>query len=63
MPTSHLLRRPVRGNELLVQGHARDLQEENQSPRCLWAVVTNDLFIRRCGAQPNDVTPVNISDE
>ena len=66
MPTSHLQRRPSRANELLVQGHARDLQPENQSPRCfpaLWAVGTNDLCIRRCRAQPNDVTPVNVSDE
>ena len=59
---------PSRSNELLVQGHARDLQAENQSLRhsaVLWAVhvVTNDLYIRRCKAQPNDMTPVNISDE
>ena len=42
MPTSHLLRRPSRANELLEQGHARDMQTENQSPRhspALWAVV------------------------
>ena len=57
---------PSRGNELLVQGHASDLQPENQSPRrspALWAVVTNDLCIRRCRAKPNDVIPINISDE
>ena len=51
---------------LLVQGHTRDLQPGNQSPRrflALCAVVTNDLFIRRFRAQSNDVTPVNISDE
>ena len=38
----------------------------NQSPRrslALWAIVTNDLCIRRCRAQSNNVTPVNISDE
>ena len=31
----------------------------------LWAVheVTNDLCIRRCRAQSNNVIPVNISDE
>ena len=28
----------------------------------LWAVVTNDLCIRRCRLQSNNVTPVNISD-
>ena len=58
--------RPSQANELLVKGHARDLPPENQSPRrsrALWAVVMNDLLIRRCRAQPNDVTPVNISDE
>ena len=59
--------RPSRANALLVQGHTRDLQPGNhQSPRrslALWAVVTNDLCIRRFRAQSNDVTPVNISDE
>ena len=43
-----------------------DPQPGNQSPRrslALWAVVTNDLWIRRCRAQSNNVTPVNISDE
>ena len=42
-----------------------DLQPENQSPRsspAMLAVVTNDLCMRRCRAQPKDVTPVNISD-
>ena len=51
---------------LLVQGHTRDPQPGNQSPRhspALWAVVTNDLYIRRCRAQSNNVIPVNISDE
>ena len=51
---------------LLVQGHTRDPQPGNQSPRhslALWAVVTNDLCIRRYRAQSNNVTPVNISDE
>ena len=36
------------GNDLLVQGHTRDLKPENQSPRrspALWAVVTNELCI------------------
>ena len=53
-------------NALLVQGHTRDPQPGNQSPRrslALWAVVTNDLRIRRCRAQSNNVTPVNIYDE
>ena len=39
------------------------MQPENQSPRrspALWAVVTNDLCIRRYRAHPNDVTPVYI---
>ena len=66
MPTSHLYRRLSQANELLVQGHARVLQQEIQSPHrspALLAVVTNDLCIRRCRAQPNDVTPVNTSDE
>ena len=27
----------------------------------LWAIVTNDLCIRRCRAQSNNVTPINIS--
>ena len=31
--------------------------------KSLWAVVTNDLCIRPCRAQSNDVIPVNISDE
>ena len=53
--------RASRANELLAQGHVRDLQPENQSPRR--SPLTNDLCIRRCRAQPNDVTPVNISDE
>ena len=46
-----------RVNEQLVQVHTRDLQPENRSPRrspALWAVVTNDLCIRRCRAQLND---------
>ena len=37
---------PQSGNQLLVQGHARDPQPENQSPRrspAQWALVTNDL--------------------
>ena len=66
MPVSHMLRCPSQANELLVQGRTRDMQTENQIPRrfpTLWTVVTNDLCIRRCRAQPNDVTPVNISDE
>ena len=53
-------------NVLLVQGHTRDPQPGNQSPRrslAQWAVVTNDLCIRRCRAQSNNVTPVYISDE
>ena len=29
----------------------------------MWAVVTNDLYIRRCRAQSNTGIPVNISDE
>ena len=46
----------------------QDMKPENQSPRrspALWAVreVTNDLCIRRCRAQSNNVIPVNISDE
>ena len=66
MRTSHLKPRPSRVFALLVQGHTRDPQPGNQSPRCslaLWAVVTNDLCIRQCRAQSNNVTPVNISDE
>ena len=57
---------PSRAFALLVQGHNRDPQPGNQSPRrslALWAVVTNDLCIKRCKAQSNNVTPVNISDE
>ena len=49
-----------------VVTNTRDLQPGNQSPCCsqaLWAVITNDLCIRRCRAQSNYVTPVNISDE
>ena len=45
--------------KLLEQGPIRDLQPENHSPRrfpALWAVFTNDLCIRRCRAQPNNVT-------
>ena len=57
---------PCRAFALLVQGHTRDPQPGNPSPRCslaLWAVVTNDLCIRRSRAQSNNVTPVNIFDE
>ena len=63
MPTSYLYRRPSRANELLVQGHARDMQPENEGPcrfPAMWAVVTNDLCIKRCRAEPNDVTPIRI---
>ena len=38
-----------------------DPQPKNQSPRsspALWAVVSNDLCIRRCTAQPNNITPL-----
>ena len=64
MRTSHLSPRPSRAFALLVQGHTRDPQPGNQSPRrplAMWAVVTNDLCIRRCRAQSNNVTSVNIS--
>ena len=40
---------------LLVQGHPRDLQPYNQNPR--HSPAPNDLCIRRCRAQPNNVTP------
>ena len=66
MRTSHLYPRPSLANALLVQGHTRDPQPGNQSPRrslALWAVVTSDLRIRRCRAQSNNVTPVNIYNE
>ena len=66
MRTSHLLPRPSRANALLVQGHTRDPQPGNQSPRrslALRAIVMNDLCIRRCRAQSNIVTPVNLTDE
>ena len=57
---------PQPGKCTVSTSHTRDLQPGNQSPRrslALWAVVTNDLCIRRFRAQSNDVTPVNISDE
>ena len=57
---------PQSGICAVEQGHTRDPQPGNQSPRrslALWAVVTNDLCIRRCRAQSNNVTPVNISDD
>ena len=66
MHTSHLQSRASRVNELLVQGHTSDLKPEIKVPAvppALCAVVMNDLCIRRCRAQPNNVTPVNISDE
>ena len=50
----------------VVQGHTRDPQPGNQSPcrsPAPWAIVTNDLCIRRCRARSNNATPVNISDE
>ena len=46
---------------MLAQGHTRDLQQENQSPRrfpALWAAVTNDMCIRRCRGHPNNVPPL-----
>ena len=49
-----------------ICNHAPAGHPGNQSPRrslALWAVVTNDLCIRRCRAQSNNVTLVNISDE
>ena len=43
------------------QGPATRNSSSRRSP-ALWAVVTNDLCIRRCRAQPNNVTHVNIYD-
>ena len=66
MRTSHFRPSPGLANALLVQGYTRDPQPGNQSPHrslALWAVVTNDLRIRRCPAQSNNVTPINIYDE
>ena len=45
------------------QGPAARKSKSPPSPGSRWSVVTNDLCIRRCRAQSNNVTPVNISGE